>query len=543
MYHSTTISRDHSSKDQLITIPLFLEASPTIKGADTTSLAINTSSGIFAPYFDRHQPNVASFLDIPYAETPIGNLRFTSPVAKRTTGDDIIHATKLPAGCIQYMPASLRGTVGDGPITAGTFQRGDYANTTEDCLKLSLFVPEKSIRTHDKKSRALPVIVWIHGGGYSVGGTNVPYQLAQNWVQRTQKQIVVQVQYRLNLLGFPNARGLAREGNNLNLGLLDQRLAVEWVRNNIARFGGDPDRITLWGESAGAYAVDGYLFAWAQDPIIKGVIADSGNALAIERVVGDSRNHTAFSVAAKSLGCGELSPKEELECMRQVAERDLKKYLQAEVGQGGAADDGLSISVIADNVTVFSNYTERISGNPFKYSTDVPILIGTNTNEGAAVVPYKFPGFETATILPDQLKPLADGFRLNLQCTTLKETRLRAGAGAITYQYLYAGNFTNISPLPWLGAYHTAELPLVFGTHEIEGPSTKFERMVSERMQDLYLKFASDPTHGLEKYGWPSAKPQLEKSKLFKLAADNKVEQIVGAKKLVDECVENGFAV
>ncbi|CEI62143.1 hypothetical protein FVEN_g10352 [Fusarium venenatum] len=528
----------------LTILPLLSAASPPAQGADTTSLAINTSSGIFAPYFDRHQPNVASFLDIPYAEPPSGNLRFASPVAKRNPGGGIIHATKLPAGCTQYMPALLRGTIGDGRITAGTFQRGDYANTTEDCLKLSLFAPEKSIRIKDdKKSQTLPVIVWIHGGGYSVGGTNVPYQLAQNWVQRTQKQIVVQVQYRLNLLGFPNAGGLARQGNNLNLGLLDQRLAVEWVRNNIARFGGDPDRITLWGESAGAYAVDGYLFAWAKDPIVKGVIADSGNALAIERVIGDARNHTAFSVAAKSLGCGKLSPKEELECMRQVPERNFKEYLQAEVGQGGAADDGLSISVIADNITVFSNYTERLARNSFKYPTDIPVLIGTNENEGAAVVPYKFPGFETATVLPDQLKPLAEGFRLNLQCTTLKETRLRAEAGATTYQYIYAGNFTNISPLPWLGAYHTAELPLVFGTYETEGPSTKFERMVSKRMQDVYLKFASDPTRGLENDGWPRAVSQLDKSKLVQLAADNKVEQIVGAKQLVDECVENGFAI
>ncbi|KPA37293.1 chlorogenic acid esterase precursor [Fusarium langsethiae] len=229
--------------------------------------------------------------------------------------------------------------------------------------------------------------------------------------------------------------------------------------------------------------------------------------------------------------------------MRQVPERNLKEYLQAEVGQRGAADDGLSVSVIADNITVFSNYTERLSTKSFKYPIDIPLLVGTNTNEGAAVVPYKFPGFETATVLPDELQPLADGFGLNLQCTTLKETRLRTEAGATTYQYLYAGNFTNISPLPWLGAYHTAELPLVFGTYETEGPSTKFERTVSERMQDLYLEFASDPMHGLSKFGWPRAKSQLEKSKLAKLAVDNKVEQVIGVKKLVDECVHNGFAV
>jgi carboxylesterase type B len=196
----------HLKSILIAVLPLASEASPTIKGDEAKSLAVNTSSGIFAPYFDKLQPNVASFLDIPYAETPVGNLRFAPPVAKKHNEHDIVHATKLPTGCIQYVPLLLRGTISDGPVTAGTFQRGDYANTTEDCLKLSLFAPEKSIRIKEgERSQALPVVVWIHGGGYSVGGTNVPYQLAQNWVQRTRKHIVVQVQYRLNLLGFPNA--------------------------------------------------------------------------------------------------------------------------------------------------------------------------------------------------------------------------------------------------------------------------------------------------------------------------------------------------
>ena len=272
-------------------------------------------------------------------------------------------------------------------------------------------------------------------------------------------------------------------------------------------------------------------------------MADSGNALAIEGVLGDAKNHTGFTTSAKALGCGDLSPDEELDCMRQVPESELKRYLQAGVGQGGAAADGLGVSVIPDNITVFSNYTERLSKNPPKYPVGIPLLIGTNTNEGAAVIPYNFTDYKTATEIPETLKPIADGFGMNLQCTTLKETRLRAQAGASTYQYLYDGNFTNISPLPWLGAYHTAELPLIFGTYGDEGPSTKFERRVSERMQDLYLKFASDPTHGLRKAGWPLAESKLERSKLVKWATNGKVEQIVGVQDLVNECIKNGFAV
>ncbi|KAF5595152.1 triacylglycerol lipase V precursor [Fusarium subglutinans] len=229
--------------------------------------------------------------------------------------------------------------------------------------------------------------------------------------------------------------------------------------------------------------------------------------------------------------------------MRDVPENKLKEYFQAELGQGGAADDGLSFSLIPDNVTAFTNYTERITSGSSKFPANIPLLTGTNTNEGAAVIPFNFSGYKTATEIPTNLKPIANGFGLNLQCTTLKENRMRSEAGARTFQYLYAGNFTNISPLPWLGAYHTAELPLIFGTHETEGPSTKFERKVSERMQDLYLRFASDPVHGLEKDGWPATQAQVGRSKLVKWAGNGKVEQIVGAKTLIDECTRNGFAV
>ncbi|KAF4464148.1 triacylglycerol lipase v precursor [Fusarium albosuccineum] len=530
----------------LLLTALTAAASPTGKYGGA-SVTVNTSSGVFAPYFTEAQPKVASFLDIPYAEKPVGQLRFAPPVPKKYPGDKVTKATNLPAGCFQYVLPNLRDSIVAGPVTAADFQRGDYSNTTEDCLRLSVFAPQGAVTAASSKPRAyedpLPVIVWIHGGGWSFGGTNVPYQLSPNWVQRSQKHIVVQIQYRLNLLGLPNAAGLAEQGKNLNLPILDQRLAVEWVRDNIARFGGDPNRITLWGESAGGSSVDGYLFAWAKDPIIKGVIADSGNALGIAGAMSDPKNHSTFSTAASSLGCGNLSPGEELECMRRVPESKIKTYLQAEIGEGGAADDGVVFASIPDNVTLFADYPERIGKDRSKFPVDIPLLIGTNTDEGNAVVPYNFEGYETATKLPSDLAEVAQGFGLNLQCATLREVRLRSEAGATTYQYLYAGNFTNISPLPWLGAYHTAELPLVFGTYGSEGPSTNFERRVSERMQDLYLKFALDPAEGLKKAGLPQATAQLDKSKLVEWAADHKVEQVISAKGLVKECVKNGFPV
>jgi acetylcholinesterase len=515
---------------------------------------VKTASGVYAPYLSASSPSVASFLDIPYAQNPTGPLRFAPPVPlRRNDNDSVIYATELPGACFQYTPPILQGSIATEAEPSFLVHKGDYSGTTEDCLRLSIYAPKHTVERTSLKAtgkvypgqqqRGLPVVVWIHGGGWSLGGNGVPYQIPANWVERSQAHIVVQVQYRLDLLGQPNAAGLAAPSNdrtknhNLNFGLLDQRLAVEWVRDNIANFGGDPSLITLWGQSAGAYSTDSYLFAWAEDPIVSGVIANSGNTIAVPTFLADATNHTTFSTVASRLGCGDLSPAEELACMRAVPASDIKAYIQAPIGAGGAADEGLLFWPILDNVTWFSDYSALIASK--KFPVHVPLLVSTLTNEGAALVPYNFPGSETATQIPADYQPIADAFSSNLRCTTLRETRLRVAAGAITYRHLYAGNFTDISPRPWLGAYHTADLPLVFGTYGTGGPAAgSFEKRVSERMQDLYLEFMRDPVNGLKKAGWPEVTGDLDKRDIMMLAADGKVEQVIAGSRLGlgDEC-------
>ncbi|KAH8162430.1 hypothetical protein CIB48_g5824 [Xylaria polymorpha] len=357
------------------------------------------------------------------------------------------------------------------------FQRGDSANTTEDCLRLSIFAPKTTVEraasnTTNSSNRGdgLPIVVWIHGGGFSIGGTNVPYQLSPSWVERSQAHIVVQVQYRLNLLGQPNAAGLAMphsssgRNENFNFGLLDQRLAVEWVRDNIDRFGGDPDRITLWGQSAGAYNSDGYLFAWA-------------------------KTQSVFSTAARRLGCGNLNPTEELACMRAVPASDIKKYLQGPAGAISAANDSLVFSTVIDNVTFFPDYPGRIQAKDTSlYASGIPLLTSTTTDEGTAVVPYEFDGSVTATELPPELAEIADAFTRNLRCTTLQDVKLRAG-----------------------------------------GSPSAFEEEVSRRMQDLYLEFIKDPAEGLKRAGWPPATGNLQDRNIMAFAVDGNLEQLISA--------------
>ncbi len=524
---------------------LAVTSSQGIYGLDLQSLLIvNTNSGIYAPYFPDTHPGVASFPDIQYAQNPTGRLRFSPPVRATPHDNGVVQATSLPAGCFQYVPPFARGGVLDTAENAFELQGGDYHNTTEDCLRLSIFAPKTAVEKAASHNTSgdddlLPVVIWVHGGQFSWAGNNVPYQLAPNWVQRSQAHVVVQVQYRLNLLGLPNAAGLATGNSSLNLGMLDLRLAIEWVRDNIAHLGGDPHRITLWGQSAGACAADGYLFAWATDPIVSGVIANSGNALAIPGLNSNGSDHSHFSQAASHLGCGGLSPADELACMRAVPADKIQTYLQAAVGAGGAADDGIMFGTVADNITIFTDYEDRLARGAF--AAQVPLLVGTNTNEGTAIVPYGFPGSETATQVPASLAQASDKLKLSLQCTALREVHLRAAAGATTHQYLYGGNFSDISPRPWLGAYHTAELPLVFGTYGIRGLATEFEKTVSAQMQDLYLAFVQDPKHGLEKAGWPVATGAAGRAELMEWAVGGKAAQLIEADGMKDECARSAF--
>lgn len=134
---------------------------------------------------------------------------------------------------------------------------------------------------------------------------------------------MVTTNYRVNIFGYPNARGLNGE---TNFALQDQRRAVEWVAENIAAFGGDPSKITLWGQSAGSGATDQYLFAWYQEPIIRASISSSG--VAVGRASNLDYAGTNFTFVAKNLGCDfPCDAQRELECMRRVPMQRIEAFV------------------------------------------------------------------------------------------------------------------------------------------------------------------------------------------------------------------------
>ncbi|KAF1933358.1 para-nitrobenzyl esterase [Didymella exigua CBS 183.55] len=445
-----------------------------------SSLFVDTSSGLVQGTIDAITPNVVQFLGVPYAEPPVGARRWLPSLPRVREGGKVLNATHFGPSCPQYYTNKSTTWLTD----ASEFNIEPREYQSEDCLSVNIWVPWLR-ETAPERSPKLPVIVWIHGGSFQTGGASAPYHNPSRWVERSREHIVVAINYRLNIFGWPNAKGL--RSNELNLGYLDQRLALEWVQGNIHAFGGDSNRITLWGQSAGAVSVDSYNFAYPHDPIISGLILSSGTAQSV--VQFGSPNFTAV---AENFNCGDQNATAELKCMQDVPFPDIIAFLRQRLHNGTIPS--FSFTPVVDNRTSWANHTTRVlSGNFIRK----PAIIGTTVNEWGPFLPYN------QTFGPNQT--LADEGTLRVfLCPSVLTTHERfAGGNQTTFRYLYGGNFSNIAPRWWQGAYHSADLPLVFGTHDIaRGDSTPLEIAVSQQMQDYWLAFAKDPENGLPERGW-----------------------------------------
>ncbi|KAI4154055.1 MAG: hypothetical protein LQ340_001929 [Diploschistes diacapsis] len=470
----------------------YVHAAP--QGVSTSAVCcpaptVQTSSGNVTGIINVGQPDVRQYLGIPFAQPPVKALRWEPPQKlPQSAASRTVRATRLPPSCPQYL--TTRGdSVYKNDVLQFNLQGLNVTGaTSEDCLTLSLWAPAANEEKRDAAGgrSLLPVLIFMYGGGFSTGGENVPYQLPPHWVQRTQDHIVVSFNYRLNIFGFPNAAGLKEQ----NLGTLDQRMAVEWLLQNIQHFGGDPSRMTLWGQSAGAGSVDFYNYAYYSDPIVNGLIMDSGTAFLTS--LSSDLGHSNFSFVASKVGCPGLStePQAQLSCMRKVPASAIEAFVQQY--QDNGTSPGISFVPISDNQTIFSNYTNRaMEGKLAK----IPAIVGNNAQDGVPFAPYNQAG-PNETIVAKALLSI-------FFCPATETVRLRNVNKLPTFRYVYAGNFSNISPRPWMGAYHSAELPLLFGTFDnFRGTGPDLENQTSIALQDAWVAFAKDGVNGLEGTGW-----------------------------------------
>ena len=297
--------------------------------------------------------------------------------------------------------------------------------------------------------------------------------------------------YRLNIFGFSGAPGEVQ-----NVGLLDQRKAIEWVRDNIAGFGGDPKRISIIGQSAGGAAVDFYSYAYKDDPIVAGLISHSGTALSFNPNTADF-TRASFLSAAASLGCEGSNA---VTCMR---EKDFAAVLIASTAIKPLPSVALIQPVFhptVDNITIFDDYPTLAATGSF---AKIPYLAG-NTDEESGF--YRIAAAGSNITLTDQEWLLFDleGFT----CATATESTLRFKFGIPMWRYRYFGDWPNLRLYPGSGSYHGTDLHMIFGGIEDivrPGlPNSALEKKTMEYMMRAWAAFVNEPTSGLSrKMHWP----------------------------------------
>ena len=295
------------------------------------------------------------------------------------------------------------------------------------------------------------------------------------------------------MFGFPGA-----PGRDQNLGLRDQRAAVEWIKDNIRLFGGDDNKIVIAGQSSGGASVDYWLYAYEEKPIIKGVIASSGTAFSFP-TNSESVTNRNWNTVVVDLGCSRNSTEDTIACMQAADWRDIKKAA-AKVKPSPSGSVLRSIPPFyptADDKIVFGDYIERTKAHQF---AKVPTFSGSNDNEAGY---YRIAAYGKG-VTPT--KGQVDKFHLDsFTCPVSNMAQISVNNSLSSYVWRYFGDWTNTRLYTNSSAYHGSDLHMVFGmSEEVTGlPTTPKQRSMMRYMQKAWYEFCNDPRNGLERMGWP----------------------------------------
>jgi carboxylesterase type B len=318
------------------------------------------------------------------------------------------------------------------------------------------------------------------------------------------------------VFGFPGSLDLPREERNL--GRLDQRKALDWAHKNVAAFGGDPKKITLVGESSGGYAVR-QLVTLPPDPLpFRAAVVQS------QAFGPNTDNVENWELLSEQLGCDK--PKNglsQLQCVQSAPADQIRSIIDTQL---------LSFSPIIDNRTLSLTFDDAVNQGT---AAKVPILIGTNANEGTVLAPV-MPSSEIlmTSFVGNDSKALSAAFGSYPQnltsaqlkaaivtdytytCITSEIAHTLEKAGYDVWRYHFEAVFENNQPFPGAGAWHTSEIPLVFGNVPLD--STALQRRLSETMQRAWVDFVKDPALGP---GWLSVGEGRRDLKVFSSDPDS----------------------
>lgn len=293
--------------------------------------------------FDGKEKSVTRFLGIPYAKPPTGDRRFARPEPYGVL-DSTYNATFYRPHCMQSEKVN---------------EFIKYFQMSEDCLQLNVFLPGKTLSPEN----TYPVMIFIHGGSFTYSGAEI---FSGDIVSAFHDVIIVTVNYRLNSFGFLS-NGTKSSGN---FGLWDQKLALEWVHDYIKSFGGNPQEVTLFGNSAGAVSVLYQALHPSNKGLFKRIIAQSGSILAQWALQHHPKD--LYDEFVTEVGCSFASYKRTLECLRSKPAEELVTFQFRPVIDGDF--------ITEDPATLMSDESKRIS-----YLTSVDFLTGVTSREGATI--------------------------------------------------------------------------------------------------------------------------------------------------------------
>ncbi len=443
------------------------------------------------------QGDLVVYKGVPFAAPPVGELRWRDPQpVKSWTG--VRDATTFSRACTQpitpFMPPGQ---------TPG-----------EDCLYLNVWAPAKT------PALPLPVMVWIHGGAFTTGGAAAPFFDGTHFAHRG--VVLVSINYRLGALGFLAHPGLSKEADNPsgNYGLKDQIAALHWVHANIARLGGDPKRVTIFGQSAGAGSVSMLAASTLAKGLVHRVIAESGssfeppksNAAMVSNLDSAERQGTAAlaEVGAADIAAARALPAEKFvglkEMFRPVRDgRVLPEDQYALYERNGQNDTPALIGYNSGDAIMRPT-------SPAEFENRIRATYGTSADAILNAYPHASDEDKRRAALQVSRD---SGFGWN----TLTWARVQS---AHSKNKVYTYFFDQVAPRDSIffsadGTVHTGEIPYVFGTLDAPPASyTAEDRKLSEQVQEYWVNFAKtgDPNGpGLPQ--WPAFSNDNPRSMYF----------------------------
>ena len=496
-----------------------IEIMKIIKRTAIILLLITLPVGIFAdekkpdviqlyngPISGKAEDGVRIFLGLPYAAPPVGELRWKSPQAVAPWTQVRSHTVFSPS-CPQP-------------------KQQDAGKFSEDCLYLNVWT------TAENPEKRLPVMVWIHGGAFNFGSASQPEYNGRNLAKKG--VVIVTINYRLGPLGFMVHPLLSKEsahGTSGNYALLDQIAALKWVQNNIAAFGGNPDRVTIFGQSAGSRSVSLLMISFLSEGLFHRAIAESGGLIIGSEYLNPVFNGNMANVEkmgqklTSRLGCD--TAEDVLAAMRA---RSAQEIVQAADCKTSVFDEGLFFAPVFDGWVLPKDPLAAYAGGQ---QHDVPMIVGSTLNEGnlyladetdLSVEKYKsflkarfaensgkafemFPAHKSkdvARAIDHFLTVAANAQPARLVAQSMERKKSRA--------YLY--QFTRLPDTAMarkLGVYHGVELAYVFGNMNKADGYDDTDMGLSKKMMDYWVNFAKTGNpNGQGLADWPAYKSKSD---------------------------------